>query len=358
MRISLLVILATSVVMKAADKLPDGAVARVGSNHRRTALIVSPDGKTLAVRLPDGFDLIDLATGKTVQLRDNSGKRFLSEKEVRDSGDTSLAFFPDGKAVARANQQECVSVWDTATGKHLRDVPTPNQGEFDNKGQPTDTRHKAGVLFCSSFLNGLVVAEERRSRKLFVLGAKDVWSVVALYAPGSHEHATSNGRWITGVEEQASIEFNFYSVELFTENKGVDRSEVFQGQLLDQTRYASRAATSDDGKLVAVWSTETGKAEKSLFGLGLVSRSHNGKPIDLIDGDKGFNEVDAIGFSSDSKRLFCATPEVIAQWDTVTGKRGKDISMPVRNPVVVFDPPRDRAILSGDGYLYVLDLKK
>jgi WD40 repeat protein len=355
-----LTLLLCSAALAADPKLPDGAVAKVGE-VRREALVISPDGKMVAVRVPKGFDLIDLATGKAVPIRDDTGKRFLPEDEIRDSGDSSLAFFPDGKTVATANQQPCVSVWDAATGKHLRDVPTPKKDDIGD-GQPKDARHTANQLFGSPHLGGVVVTQYWSGVRVYLLNGKDEWALMTTSAPGRHRHATSNGRWVTAVEEQASIECYFYSLELLTEKreKGLDRGEVFQANVLNMSRYATTAVTSEDGKFVAVWSTESGR-EKNVHAVGLITREVTGKSAQLADAESGFGgefwEVKELGFSSDSKRLFAATETKVAVWDTATGKRGKDVKLPAKVSRVVFDPPRDRTFVLGGGFLYVVGLK-
>lgn len=348
-------LLLCSAALAADPKLPDGAVAKVGA-VRREALVISPDGKTVAVRVPKGFDLIDLGTGKAVPLRDDTGKRFLPENENRDSGDSSLAFFPDGKTVATANQQPCVSVWDAATGKHLRDVPTPNAGKHDNEGKPTDERYAAGPVYCSPHFKGVVM----ECGPMYLLGQKDEWQRVAIHAQGHRTHATSNGRWFSAVDIQASVECWFFSIEpKLSDPKEGDKSEEFSGRVA-YNRYTHIAATSEDGLLVAAWSTGDDGKGKEISGLGLVSRraKKEEKTHELTEsGGKEFDAVKALGFSGDSKRLFAATEEKVAVWDTATGKRGKDVKLPAKVSTVVFDPPRDRAFVLGGGFLSVVELR-
>jgi WD40 repeat protein len=353
MRLTLLVLhLLAPFPLFAADKLPPGAMAKVGQASgywRQYPAVVSADGKTLAVRVDGGFDLVDLGAGMAVQLRDDTGKRLLPAKTTRDSGDTYLAFALDGKTVVTANQEKCVSVWDAATGKHLRDVPTPKK-EFDYYGKPTDERYWAGRVFGSPHMKGVVVLGV--DGQVFVLNAKEEFAKLDCFVSGMERHVTANGRWISSMDTQASVEDTFYVTDV-SKKKFYYNAAGHSGGSVGVHRYAGTVATSDDGKLVAASYWDGGKEN------GLQLHRYDGKgEVKLTDaaGD-AFRDAYAVGFSGDAKAVYCVMKEMIATWDTATGKRGKDLALPVKGGVL-FDPPRDRAIVSSDGYVYVVDLKK
>jgi WD40 repeat protein len=143
----------------AADPLPEGAVARLGSRRLRHAgpvqsVAFSPDGKLLLSTGGDGtIRLWDVAGGRAVRQIPNSGHAaaFSPDGEwlaVAEDGKTivlhevsvgkntrrigthdgtvlALAFSPDGKSLAAAGQNATVVVWDVAGAKrkHLLKLP-------------------------------------------------------------------------------------------------------------------------------------------------------------------------------------------------------------------------------------------
>lgn len=350
--LALLFLFALTFPALADDKLPAGAVAKAGKTTgywRQYPAVVSADGKTLAVRVDGGFDLIDLGTGKGVSLRDDTGKRVLPAKTVRDSGDTSFAFALDGKTVVTANQEKCVSVWDAGTGKHLRDVDMPKK-EADYYGKPTDERYWAGRVFGSPHMKGVVVLGT--DGQVFVLSAKEEFTKLDCFVSGMDRHVTTNGRWISSMDTQASVEDTFYVTDV-SKKKFYYNSTGHSGGSVGVNRYVGTVATSDDGKWVAASYWDGGKQN------GLQLYPYAGKDeVKLADasGD-AFRDATAVGFNKDATTVYCVLKDKMAAWDTATGKRGKDIDLPVKG-AVLFDPPRDRAVVTGGGHVYVVDLKK
>ncbi len=350
-----LFLFAGSLPAVAADKLPPGAVAKVDTSEVvkgwRSQPVVSPDGKVLAVRVPGGFDLIDLNTGKAVPVRDDTGKRVLPPKSTRDSGDTVLAFALDGKTVVTANQDKCVSVWDAAAGQHLRDVSMPKRKD-NGSGLPPDPRHPADRVFASSHMKALVVIG---AGSLFTLNAKDEFAALDNYIGGWVKHATGNGRWIASTEQAATIEDEFWVTDV-SKRKAFNDTAAHYGGSVGTNRYAGRVCTSDDGKLVAVnyWS---GAKEKD-HGVQLYRYDGTGE-VKLADATGGeFVGWPALGFSGDAETLYAAADGKLSSWDTATGKRAKDRDLPIKDGAVTFDPPRDRALVCGGGHVYIVELKK
>ena len=141
------------------DPLPSRAVARMGTVRLRHTygvahLAFSPDGKTLATSTSRGpVRLWETATGKplfaircarstidsiafspdgrTLVTGENGSVNHVwnleSRKEIRSmEGATHfLQFSPDGKTLAGAHRS--VHVWDTATGKRLHKIDTPDR---------------------------------------------------------------------------------------------------------------------------------------------------------------------------------------------------------------------------------------
>jgi WD40 repeat protein len=103
-------------ILTAADPLPPGAVARLGATRFRhygatSALAISPDGKTLAVRDYWALYLFEAATGREIT-RIGDGMPLLQG--------TAVAYSPDGRILAYEGERETVVFWDSATRKPLR----------------------------------------------------------------------------------------------------------------------------------------------------------------------------------------------------------------------------------------------
>ncbi len=83
------------------------------------AVVYSPDGKRLATAGADGTAIIwDAATGEPVLILSNQGLGF-----------TNLAFSPDGTKLATGTEltQDIATIWDSTTGKKLRNFQMPNR---------------------------------------------------------------------------------------------------------------------------------------------------------------------------------------------------------------------------------------
>jgi WD40 repeat protein len=184
------------------DPLPPGAVARLGTARLRpgtanASFTLSPDGKTLATGEPGKVRLWELSTGKEVHSFDlagavdvytirfspdgklfaaigdqygpishppwdahdlyvgqvASGKILYRLKEER-KGFSSIAFSADGKALA-ARRGGClfsmtrpggVLLWDTATGKELRQFPEALCYALSPDGKSVATGRKDGTI--------------------------------------------------------------------------------------------------------------------------------------------------------------------------------------------------------------------
>jgi WD40 repeat protein len=89
-----------------------------GQFSKRSDLVFSPDGKTLAWVTDFAVRLWDVATGK------------LLHKLLGHTGElTGVAFLPDGKELVSVGADKTLRVWDVTTGKELR------QAKFKN-GEP------------------------------------------------------------------------------------------------------------------------------------------------------------------------------------------------------------------------------
>ena len=117
--------------------LPEGAKARLGKGWISGDIAYSPDGTRLAVASSIGIWLYDTATHQEVALLTGHTDDVIS-----------VAFSPDGSALASGSWDETVRLWDAVTGQGFRQVRL-----WDAKtGQPKATlRRHTGYVYSVAF---------------------------------------------------------------------------------------------------------------------------------------------------------------------------------------------------------------
>jgi RNA polymerase sigma factor (sigma-70 family) len=261
------------------DPLPEGAVARVGTlrlyhGSSFTALAYAPDGKVLAAYSGGPIRLWDTATGKE-----------LRQFEGYSGGVTALAFSADGKLLAAAGWGD-VKIWrvDAASDKEAYRLPAPNGGADTLAISPD------GKLLA-------VVTKDHRLR----LWQTDGWREV---------------RQLAGYGDQFCVGLAFFpdgkTLASVSQNKTVRLWDVEQGRQLrllsDQLDDPWAMALSPDGKRLAVaqrhgtlrlWDTGTGREVSRLTG-----------------------PSDCVAFSPDSRTLAAGgfMDGKVHFWDAATGQ--------------------------------------
>lgn len=99
------------------DPLPEGAVARIGSNRLRHGSMVI--GVAIA---PDGQTLVSCGWDNLVRVWDLRTGRPLRALEGHKQPIYTVTFAPDGKVLASAGQEKAIRLWDFATGRPLREL--------------------------------------------------------------------------------------------------------------------------------------------------------------------------------------------------------------------------------------------
>ena len=90
----------------------------VGHKGFPIQLAFSPDGKVLA-SASEGQEIArfwDVASAKEISK--------IEDRESRHRGISTVAFSPDGKLIATAGGEGYLFLWDAATGKNIRELPT------------------------------------------------------------------------------------------------------------------------------------------------------------------------------------------------------------------------------------------
>jgi WD40 repeat protein len=112
----------------------DAAGELVGHKYLVCRIAFSPDGQLIASVSWDG-------TARLWNVKDRREVRSLRLKNRSHREDLAVAFSPDGKVLATADQHEAV-LWEVATGRRLRVLPTKGLGPIDVAFSP-DGRYVA-----------------------------------------------------------------------------------------------------------------------------------------------------------------------------------------------------------------------
>ncbi len=292
------------------DALPAGALLRIGTLRYRTGsgtdqAVLSPDGKTVAASSESGVDLIDLAGGKRLTLRDTNVRNGFGNMI------SFLAFTAGGKELVTATEGYNLRVWDVATGKLLR--------QFGKNPEPR--RGRGGAMPAAMVAPGAP-------------HWSNVWD-----APGSRLLVASqdDGRVEYLDPVSGKVERGFplrgYLASVSPDGKrlvslDVKRSEAILYDDLgkEQRRFAHsglhRATITHQGKLlvtvnmesqIRIWDLDTGKQRLEL---------------PKVEGPAGrfFPFASVTAMSRDGKTLFAGTRTgEVLRWDLTTGKALKPL---------------------------------
>jgi len=300
----------------AADPLPKGAKARLGSTRLRdlngwSNAVLSPDGKFLVVQSPQGVVKFDLATGEPAGMLGTKSPGFERRIEFSADGGRTLGV-----------TYSSVSVWETESGKALAEVKRPvpfgeGAGSLAADGKSFAVGANMDFNAKDKPLTVLVWDVEKNAKIAEVAVVQNQSAYVAL-APDGKTFAT----WGTHFERNPPKE----GVEPANDpNRIVQIWETASGKELAKLRAegfgSPHVAFSPDGQTLAVASgsgtvrlleAKTGTERRRLFG-----RSDSGSRL---------------AFSPDGKTLAVGGQDGAVQlWNIADGSRAGVIECPIGN---------------------------
>lgn len=286
------------------DRLPEGALLRLGTHRYRTEGIIlhaalSPDGRRLATASPSGITLFNIDTGKSRPLRDAATPEFF------DTNGSFLAFSPDGKQLVNVTRGGNLHFWDVATGKQLRVVgnnPEPDRGQgwFPFGQLPAGSTHYSKVWFPPK--GEEVVAGTPDYFVCFI--APSTGKILRRFrAAGQLASITANGKSLAVIDDM------HHEVVLY-DNLGKEMRRFHDGSKIDPATLCQggkRLVTFNDKSELKIWDVATGKLQRAIA-------------VSNPKGDVGMRFVTAVAISPDGNSLFAGTREgPILRWNLRTG---------------------------------------
>jgi RNA polymerase sigma factor (sigma-70 family) len=287
------------------DALPAGALLRIGTLRYRTGssttqAILSPDGKTLAAASEPGIDLIDLASGKRLTLRD------ANVPSTFGSTSSFLAFTAGGKELVNVSEGRNIRFWDVATGKLLRQFgknPEPRAGPGGAMPAPMV---RAGGLHWSGVWDApgsrlLVVSQHGRVEYLAPSSGKvergfPLRGELASVAPDGKRLASLD------LERSEAILHDEFGKE---QRRFAHPGRIHRATLTDQGKLLVTVNVASE---IRVWDPDTGKERLALSKVEVTKELRT-----------PFVTVTAV--SRDGKTLLAGTKMGdVLRWDLSTGK--------------------------------------
>jgi WD40 repeat protein len=264
------------------DTLPEGAVARLGTLHFRSAgevkaVAFAPNGTTLAVASDDGLVCLwDVPSGK--ELRRCPG---------HESGVRAVAFAPDGQSFASAGYDQTIRIWETATGKPLHTVRI-NRGVALALAYAPDGK----TLAAAHRNRGIALIDPGAGQELRTLAGHTNWVTAVAFAPDGQTLASASrdrtvrvwkvetGEEVRRIDTSQSV----HAVTFATDGKslfaagaagairehdavtGEDKRAFpgHKGGVAALSRGAGLIASAGNDGTVRLWDTATGKEQRAI----------------------------------------------------------------------------------------------
>jgi WD40 repeat protein len=371
--------------------LPDGAIARLGSLWLRhesevRAIAFSPDGKKIAsvARDDDTVRVWDPGTGKLLHEFHAPG---ILSREFSTEGDDTIAFTPDGKAIA-AGVGADVCFWELESGTEVRRFRGKGKGiqalTFSRDGKSFYCGGDDNRLYQWDIASGNLVRSwdyfAGRQPRIFGSGQPEAAVALKAISPDGTTAAWVVWQWIEE-KDGTVIQCPGEEVRIWDVATGKDRCRL----AIEPGQRAARVVLSSDGRHVTayegrttaiVWDTATGKQLRTLgsgYPADAVAYSPDGRRVATFrnslpprltvwelpsskelwhcnyscsQGGEALHR--SLAFSPNGKIIALADWKNLRIWDAESGKEGPVLAGH-RAPVakVVFSP-RDRTWISAD----------
>ncbi len=251
-----------------------------------TSLAFSPDGKAIAAGSVDGAVVfVDAYTGKVLYTRKEHAAAI-----------SRVVYSPDGTLLASASADKTVIVWDAATGKSLHQLK-----EHKNEVTGLDFSPEGAVLASGSMDQSIILWNPQSGARIMTLyqfgpagGGSPVRCLA--FAPSGYTLNVHTATYNTTTQQYAS---NYY---LWDYRNGKKLADGFLG---DSTQRVKAVAYSPDGRLFA-----TGWTHGNI----LVADGSTYKHLNTLLGHKG--SLTGLAFSPDSSILASSSKDgTLILWD-------------------------------------------
>jgi RNA polymerase sigma factor (sigma-70 family) len=279
------------------DPLPPGALARMGTIRFR----VAGSGQRSVAFTPHGKGIITAGHGSPTRLWETSTGKLVRQFDDKSRGNHVIALSSDGRMLAgRGGSDGSLRLWEIATGKLLA----------EGRGEPADP-------VCLAFSpNGKMVASAGADNKL------------RLWDAGSGEVRWIENSGVTGVGRISAITFDPDNKTLATlDEHGLSLWDAATGERAsrryNQEGRPSCAAFFPDGRTLAVARGPLPGAKEADYAVCLIDVATLKEVRQLApEKDAGFADVfQALAVAPDGKILATANGSgQVRLWDTATGK--------------------------------------
>jgi WD40 repeat protein/beta-lactamase regulating signal transducer with metallopeptidase domain len=276
------------------------------------SVAVTSDGKTVAV-----------GNGRAVQLYEVETGTELVKIDGPTTGLAGLLFSPDGQTLGARSTDGGVILWETDSGKKIREIGRPKQPEVRKGGVVASPRapFTPGLAFTPD--GKAVAAPQMEFKDQMLVASLKCWDVAS--AKELWEIKTSGRLGLSSLAFAPDGKALAYSSAGFVALCAADTGkEIRQLRMPD---IAASLAFAPDSKTLAVWTrnqqvhvwdTEAGK---ELYQLGEAVLPRIGvagvAPVGALPAQ---TEPRNLAFASDGKRIVTASGSTVRLWDATTGK--------------------------------------
>lgn len=322
------------------DPLPQGALARLGTNRLRhqgavRCVAFSPDGKLIASGGDDNtVRLWDASTGKEV--------RCLKGHKETVCG---LAFTPDGKTLLSTDQRNVIFFWDTASGREINRLGHKDRSIANSTSLAISTD---GNLLATAGLAAVTCWELDTLTVLSEVDPSQVFDKeLAQLVPGGGR-SSADFRSLPESQRDVALAPDGKLIA-FTHDKEIFLANPHTGKVVshimqpDRLRKKKGRGGADDSL-----SAEFRRIAAKLAGL----LSSSGDIVPTYD----YTAFHCVAFSPDGKLLATAEKHYVSFWDVATGRPVRQIPGLTDATSLRFSPDGKKVAAGGRGQITICEI--